>query len=110
MEVFGEWIGGAVAREPLYDAEGARVRSSDVAPIDTRPAQDVTAPTNPTEEEPGLDTTPRPDSRLRLPRPTTPTRTSGPCTASATRRSSSAMGGFQNFAISFTIISILAAA
>ena len=26
VEVFGDWIGGAVAAEPLYDAEGARVR------------------------------------------------------------------------------------
>ena len=40
---------------------------------------------------------------------TTPPRTSRSSTSSATRRSSSAaMGGFQNFAISFTIISILA--
>ena len=27
VEVFGDGIGGAVAAEPLYDAEGARVRS-----------------------------------------------------------------------------------
>jgi 4-methylaminobutanoate oxidase (formaldehyde-forming) len=27
VEIFGEWIGGRVAREPLYDPEGARVRS-----------------------------------------------------------------------------------
>jgi 4-methylaminobutanoate oxidase (formaldehyde-forming) len=27
IEIFGEWIGGEIAREPLYDPEGARVRS-----------------------------------------------------------------------------------
>jgi 4-methylaminobutanoate oxidase (formaldehyde-forming) len=27
VEIFGEWIGGEVAREPLYDAAGSRVRS-----------------------------------------------------------------------------------
>ena len=27
VEIFGEWVGGRVAREPLYDPEGARVRS-----------------------------------------------------------------------------------
>jgi len=26
VEVFGDWIGGAVAAEPLYDPEGAKVR------------------------------------------------------------------------------------
>jgi hypothetical protein len=25
--VFGDWIGFEVAREPLYDPEGARIRS-----------------------------------------------------------------------------------
>jgi 4-methylaminobutanoate oxidase (formaldehyde-forming) len=27
VEIFGEWVGGAVAAEPLYDPAGARVRS-----------------------------------------------------------------------------------
>ncbi|MFL5718518.1 MAG: glycine cleavage T C-terminal barrel domain-containing protein, partial [Chloroflexota bacterium] len=27
VEVFGEWIGFEVAREPLYDPDGARIRS-----------------------------------------------------------------------------------
>jgi 4-methylaminobutanoate oxidase (formaldehyde-forming) len=27
VEIFGEWVGGEVAAEPLYDAEGARLRS-----------------------------------------------------------------------------------
>ncbi len=27
VEIFGEWIGGRVAREPLYDPDGARLRS-----------------------------------------------------------------------------------
>jgi glycine cleavage system T protein len=27
VEIFGEWIGGAVAREPLYDPEGERIRA-----------------------------------------------------------------------------------
>ena len=27
VEVFGEWVGGQVAAEPLYDPEGVRVRS-----------------------------------------------------------------------------------
>ena len=27
VEVFGEWIGFEVVREPLYDPEGARIRS-----------------------------------------------------------------------------------
>jgi 4-methylaminobutanoate oxidase (formaldehyde-forming) len=27
VEIFGEWVGGRVAREPLYDPEGAAVRS-----------------------------------------------------------------------------------
>jgi glycine cleavage system aminomethyltransferase T len=26
IDIFGEWIGGAVAREPLFDARGERVR------------------------------------------------------------------------------------
>ena len=26
VEIFGEWVGGEVAAEPLYDAEGARLR------------------------------------------------------------------------------------
>ena len=27
IEVFGEWIGAEVAREPLYDPAGERIRS-----------------------------------------------------------------------------------
>ena len=27
VEIFGEWVGGEVAAEPLYDPEGARLRS-----------------------------------------------------------------------------------
>ena len=27
IEMFGEWIPGVVAREPLYDPTGARIRS-----------------------------------------------------------------------------------
>ena len=27
VEIFGEWVGGSVAREPLYDPEGERVRA-----------------------------------------------------------------------------------
>jgi 4-methylaminobutanoate oxidase (formaldehyde-forming) len=27
VEIFGEWIGGEVAAEPLYDPDGSRVRS-----------------------------------------------------------------------------------
>ena len=27
VEIFGEWVGGRVAEEPLYDAAGERVRS-----------------------------------------------------------------------------------
>jgi glycine cleavage system aminomethyltransferase T len=27
VQIFGEWIPGEVAREPLYDAAGSRVRS-----------------------------------------------------------------------------------
>ena len=27
VEIFGEWVAGRVAREPLYDPDGARVRS-----------------------------------------------------------------------------------
>jgi 4-methylaminobutanoate oxidase (formaldehyde-forming) len=27
VEIFGEWVGGEVAAEPLYDADGARLRS-----------------------------------------------------------------------------------
>ena len=27
VEVFGEWVGAEVAAEPLYDPEGARIRS-----------------------------------------------------------------------------------
>ena len=26
VEIFGEWVGGRVAREPLYDPSGERVR------------------------------------------------------------------------------------
>jgi glycine cleavage system aminomethyltransferase T len=26
VEIFGEWVGGAVVTEPLWDPEGARVR------------------------------------------------------------------------------------
>jgi glycine cleavage system aminomethyltransferase T len=27
IEIFGEWIAGAVAREPLYDPEGTKIRA-----------------------------------------------------------------------------------
>ena len=27
VEVFGEWVGFEVAREPLYDPDGARIRA-----------------------------------------------------------------------------------
>ena len=27
VEIFGEWVGGRVVREPLYDPEGERVRA-----------------------------------------------------------------------------------
>jgi glycine cleavage system aminomethyltransferase T len=27
VEIFGEWVAGEVAREPLYDPDGTRVRS-----------------------------------------------------------------------------------
>jgi 4-methylaminobutanoate oxidase (formaldehyde-forming) len=27
VEVFGEWIGGSVAAEPLYDPKGERIRA-----------------------------------------------------------------------------------
>jgi 4-methylaminobutanoate oxidase (formaldehyde-forming) len=27
VDIFGKWVGGRVAKEPLYDPEGARVRS-----------------------------------------------------------------------------------
>ena len=27
VEIFGEWVAGRVAEEPLYDADGERVRS-----------------------------------------------------------------------------------
>jgi 4-methylaminobutanoate oxidase (formaldehyde-forming) len=27
VEIFGEWVPGAVAAEPLYDPSGARIRS-----------------------------------------------------------------------------------
>jgi hypothetical protein len=35
--VFGEWVPGEVAAEPLYDAEGTRVRASTPRPVDTPP-------------------------------------------------------------------------
>jgi hypothetical protein len=28
VEIFGEWVGGEVAAEPLFDPEGSRVRVS----------------------------------------------------------------------------------
>ena len=37
VEVFGEWVPGEVAAEPLYDAEGTRVRASTPRPVDTPP-------------------------------------------------------------------------
>ena len=37
VEVFGEWVPGEVAAEPLYDAEGTRVRASTPGPVDTSP-------------------------------------------------------------------------
>ena len=27
IDIFGEWVGGAVAREPLFDPQGARIRA-----------------------------------------------------------------------------------
>jgi 4-methylaminobutanoate oxidase (formaldehyde-forming) len=27
VEIFGEWVGGTVTREPLYDPRGERIRS-----------------------------------------------------------------------------------
>ena len=27
VEIFGEWVGGEVAREPLFDPKGERIRS-----------------------------------------------------------------------------------
>jgi hypothetical protein len=27
IDVFGEWLRGSVAREPLFDPEGARIRA-----------------------------------------------------------------------------------
>jgi 4-methylaminobutanoate oxidase (formaldehyde-forming) len=27
VEIFGEWVGGVVAAEPLYDAQGSRIRA-----------------------------------------------------------------------------------
>lgn len=28
IDIFGEWIGGEIAREPLFDPQGARMRSA----------------------------------------------------------------------------------